>query len=102
MLFIDCIATAKSKLAIARILRSRLSSLLILVVFNCCCAIDADFDTNNFGGDRGITLKKFNKNLSKSNISNNLFYLSFENNINFFRLLHLFLYFSTIIINRIN
>lgn len=73
MLFIDCIATAKSKLAIARILRSRLSSLLILVVFNCCCAIDADFDTNNFGGDRGITLKKFNKNLSKSNISNNYF-----------------------------
>lgn len=56
ILFIDCIATDKSKLDIASILRSRLSSLLALAGLN-CCVTDADFETNNFGGEIGITLK---------------------------------------------
>lgn len=55
-MFIDCIATARSKLAIARILRSRLSSLLVLVGLS-CCDNDADFDTSNFGAQIGIILE---------------------------------------------
>lgn len=53
MLFIDCIAVGKSILAIDKMLRSNMSSLLLAVEGD---TTDADFDTNNFGGEIGIIL----------------------------------------------
>lgn len=54
MLFIDCIAVGKSILAIAKILRSSVSSL----VLETGDTTVADFDTNNFGGEIGIILQR--------------------------------------------
>lgn len=53
ILFIDCIAVGKSILAIDKMLRSNMSSLLLAVEGD---TTDADFDTNNFGGEIGIIL----------------------------------------------
>jgi len=50
----DCIAVGKSILAIDKMLRSSVSSLLLAVVGD---TADDNFDTNNFGGEIGIILK---------------------------------------------
>jgi len=49
----DCIAVGKSILAIDKMLRSSVSSLLLAVVGDTA----DNFDTNNFGGEIGIILK---------------------------------------------
>lgn len=54
MLFIACIAVGKSILAMDKILRSSVSSLLLAVEGDTAVA---DFDTNNFGGEIGIILQ---------------------------------------------
>lgn len=53
-----CIAIDKSILDINKILRSSVSSLLLVVAGD---TTDADFDTNIFGGEIGIILKKKKK-----------------------------------------
>jgi hypothetical protein len=49
----DCIAVGKSILAMDKMLRSRVSSLLLAVEGSTTAD---DFDTNNFGGEIGIIL----------------------------------------------
>jgi len=50
----DCIAIDRSILAMDKMFRSSVSSLLLAVAGD--VAVD-DFDTNNFGGEIGIILK---------------------------------------------